>query len=197
MLDSAIKDQIVGPTFILLDSEPMINAEDHIGIVRMVAKRHWHSKPGEVLEDSEIYSDAMLGLCKAIQTYHSSNGSFANWAVAVIENTLISLLRQKNRKFRKLVEFVADYDPVIETTNELPIELLDELLAVVPDESQPFLSERYQDNISLLKKYYLEKKSVGDLADEFQISRQSVYNRLEKVINQIREKHKSLIEDWQ
>lgn len=191
MLDTVAQDQpnnLVEPTELCCP----IRAEDHIGLVRMVALLYWKGRRGEVLEDSDIYSDGMMGLAKAVNAFRPDCGAvFSTYAVWVIDNTIKNGLRDKNRKMRSGEVQPLSQDPCWQDETIIPV---DDLLRELLRYNGP--SDEHSRNLSLVKAYYLEGTPIKALASQYGVSHQSIYNRINKAISQIRQDHSSLVEDW-
>ena len=89
-------------------------------------------RPGEPLEDSEVYADALAGLAKAFDRIekYDSTWKFSTWATTIIRNSVADGLRQKQKQARIPVVRLNGHD-LAEEEKEKPIssDLLKEFLA--------------------------------------------------------------------
>ena len=160
--------------------------EDHMGLVFAAARKY--TKEGEAVEDSLAFSDGCLGLIRAVENYVRSYGPFPGYATRIINNAIVSGYRWRNRKRRSI--------------KTVPIDEQDDDLEVF-DSSPPLdiaaLLERLLLDVSLLDKKFLKArfirgKSYRDIGKKYGLTAEGVRLKVQKIIKQIREKNRELLE---
>lgn len=153
-----------------------IKPEQHIGLARHIVSKYVGRN--EKIEDTEEYSDALLGLIKAAKTWKPEHGSFSNWAFFVCKNQI--LMGKKKQDKLKVLE-----TDVAEKVQEQPIELDLGYITDFIDNKIVNGNPQERRNMLLFKQVYIDKIKVADLAGD--VSRMSIYNRLEKAKQVLRE----------
>ena len=74
-----------------------IRAEDHLGLVRKVVLKY--IVPGVKLDDTEEYSDGLIGLFHAIEKFNTEKDiEFSTFAFCCIKNAVIQGIRQRKKQ---------------------------------------------------------------------------------------------------
>lgn len=80
-----------------------IKAEEHLGLVRKVALQY--ISPGIKVDDTEEYSDGLMGLFKAIQSFDATqDNQFSTFAFHCIKNEIVQGIRSRQTKKTKLMK---------------------------------------------------------------------------------------------
>ena len=171
-----------------------LNLEDYLYMVEAISSNFNREKVGNI-RDSEIFSYLSYELVSCLTRFDPAKGSFEKYLSSHLFNKAIDFLRSKKRKKLKCFIVPDDYS-VIESICEeekqsrISTDVLPKLLSKSPKDSDKDLKDR-----SLLLQHYLGGKTVLELSKRYKITRVSVYNRLKKCINKIRENHTALIEE--
>jgi RNA polymerase sigma factor (sigma-70 family) len=179
---------------LLIDSDKagQIDAADHIGLARSVAKLY--ADPKVSLLDSDEYSEACHALVKIADNYNPSDGEFHIVAWRKMKQAIIDSYRHNQRLKRKgQFDKGADLNeiPSREDGNPLPNDLLDRMLADSEDETQQDITDKL-----ILIEVYIGGVSPPVLADRLCVSRQTIYNRIGRCLQKVRERHADLIEQY-
>ena len=172
--------------------EDPIDPVDFIYLVKIVAFKFLKkTRKVEKIEDSEPYSVALLELVRAASKYDSSiNGDFSRYAFRVMCNGVIqSFRRDKRQKRTAAFKVLSDKEwrEIAEKQSEDCREVLHLLLADSDEETV-----RDKQNKAILRRVYLEGQNISAVAEEYGITRMSVYNRLNCIIANIRNRHPDL-----
>ena len=171
-----------------------MDAQEHFALVRYVANRFPSQINGD-FEDSELFSDGLLGLAKAIKIFETDKGKkFSTLAVKCIQNEIIQGLRTRNEKLdiKSFVEVHGDeevtFEPIDERGSErkeLVAEFVAEMLA---SESTP--------RSKILKQYYLDGKTLEEIGKKLSISREAVRHRIAKALKHFKRKFENNMDQY-
>jgi RNA polymerase sigma factor (sigma-70 family) len=181
---------------LLLDE---IIVEQYMFLVEIVAHKFRKKNIFENIQDSEAYSVASIELVKAAATYDPKvNPDFSRYAYRIMCNGVVAHFRYQNRKKR-----IADH--VYMTDREWG-----ELKEKKPLESSEFSGNKelilklfenrpedsHQDRLDkrLLLEIYINGKKIPVIAEQYGVSRVTVYNRIKRITNKIRQRHADLMD---
>lgn len=161
-------------------------AEDNLGIARFVASKFVSKQERVCLEDTEEYSDALLGLVLAQQTYNPDRGAFSTWAYNVCRNEIIrGINKRKQYKEDKSIveETITVEEPVeeLEPKKELDLQKLKDYVDFLIKHGE----KQQQKDMLFFKKVYFDGQKVVDLADN--CSRMAIYLRLDRAKKVLRD----------
>jgi len=146
------------------------------------------------IKDSEFYSLACVWLCRAVKKYTHSKGDFESYAGMTIRNGLISHIRYLNRKRRnKKSAHLADFqlDNLVDhSKSELDQHLDEEVNTRLVDfvlKTHKKETDQDRDDKELMLDIYYRGKTVFDLAKEHSCTRMTIYNRIQRIVNKIRQ----------
>ena len=176
---------------------PRPKVEDYIFLAEVIAHRfRQKNKRAENIKDTEAYSIACEELVKAAHSYDPDvNPDFSRYAFRLMRNGVIDSIRTKNTQKRSAnFEAISDkeWDEVPakgERSEGLPVELLRMLLSDHPEDTDQDRGDK-----SLLMELYLREKNITVIAEQYGISRVTVYSRLRRIFGKIRQRHADLIE---
>lgn len=193
LLELATVDQLAKP----VQAAP-IKVADYIFLAEVVAHKFRNKKRFEKIEDTEPYSIACEELVKAAVDFNPAvQGDFSRYAYRAMLNGVIEHIRHKKAK-KRTANFETITDKEFRNIPEkleglpecLPVDLLKTLLADLGD------TEQDRDDKSLLTEIYLGGKKVPVIAEQYGISRVTVYNRLRRILGKIRQRHADLVEKY-
>lgn len=151
----------------------------------------------EKIEDTEPYSIASFELIKAAAGYDASkNEDFSRYAFRAMRNGIIESIRHQNRQ-KRTAEFSRLTDLEWQELSEekqfslvgVSSEVFQTLTATHSDDS-----EQDRDDKLLLMEVYFQGNNISLIAEKHGISRVTVYSRLRRIIEKIRQVHGDLIE---
>jgi len=173
-----------------------VDVLEHLALVKYVATFFPSQIHGESLEDSELFSDGMIGLCKAGKSFKQNGNKFSTHAVACIKNEMIGGLRRRVEKldvvpFCDVLESLEDaqFEPIDERrcqTKKMAAEFVEEILA----------SEYHSTHAKLLKQYYLEGKTLQDIGGQWGITREAVRKRIKRSLEYVQKKFEKEIDKY-
>jgi RNA polymerase sigma factor (sigma-70 family) len=159
-----------------------IKAEDYFNLVKHISIKHWGNKYNKKLQitDTEIYSDGLLGLSYAINTFNVElKNSFSTYAYTCIENKIIDGIRKRNNSKHKGENFF--YLDHCENDD-----FLDEK-SFFETSDLAFIREILgKEEYSLIKDKYINGKSIDEISKELNITRQGVHQRIKSLLFKIK-----------
>lgn len=160
-----------------------VRAEDHLGLVLRVLNRF---RPGESVEDSDLYAAGCLALVEAARTFDPSKSRFSTWASRIVLQRVVDEMR---RSCDPVDAPLPDEFPS-ENGGEMPVHLVEGILALRKSDSR---EERAGKR--LLRGRYLEEKTLAQLGREMGVSKEAARKRVDSAISMIREQSLSLLEN--
>lgn len=164
-----------------------LKAEDHLGLVFNVASLYT-PKYVPVL-DSEEYSDGVLGLLSAIESFDpSTNVKFSTFAYGCIKNAIIQGWRNRHRKIRSFLcenlqeeaqEIVDENEKYVSPEDKM--DLIHRLLETHPNDKDSDIR-----NKKVLYLHYHDGKSWAEIAEDFGVTRACAQQYGKKAISLIR-----------
>ena len=177
-----------------LATQTDIDLKDYIHLAEIVARKFYRGK--EKILDTEYYAIACQSLLNAAQKYNASMGDFDRFAYRSMKNGLRSHIRfNKAKKRSATFEFLDDgeWSNIVEreSNTPIPVAILSQMMADHPDDTQ-----QDRDDKNLLNDIYLRGFSISSIADQHNVSRVTIYNRMNRITGKIRQRHSSLIEKY-
>lgn len=177
----------------------VIDPTKYIFLVEAIAHKFRKKFRGkfEKIEDTEPYSIASIELVKAAAGYDPEvNEDFSRYAFRAMRNGIIEAIRHHKRqkrtaKFEKLTDLEWQELPEEKSdfSDDIPQEVYQTLMANHPDDTEQDRADK-----SLLMEIYIQGAKIPFIAEKYGITRMTVYNRLHRIIEKIRQRHSSLIE---
>jgi RNA polymerase sigma factor (sigma-70 family) len=136
-----------------------------------------------------------MALVEAARDYDPNDGEFSTVACRQMQQAIIDSYRRRERQKRKgKLDKGAKLDdvPSREEHEPIPSDLLYQFLADHPSESKQDRSDKL-----LLIEVFLGGNKVSDIAERLCVSRPTIYNRIERCLAKIRERHPDLLERYQ
>lgn len=126
-------------------------------------------RPGEPLEDSEAYADALAGLAKAFDCIekYDPTWEFSTWATTIIKNHVNDGLRRKQKEARIPMVRLNGYDLAKEEEPNLPVHLLKIFLA---DHQEDTRANKRSKRV--LEQHYLQGLTWAEIGRQRKISRE-------------------------
>lgn len=165
-----------------------INAEEHLGLVRSVVSKFVDRNVP--IEDTEEYADGVMGLLAAVEGFiPEKHFQFSTYAIKSIHQALIQGWRQKNRKKRKGVLCSIDDNNIdlMEENDTIPnvAEILAKFFEPHPEDTESDIRNKY-----VLKEHFLNERTLRDIGEELQISKQRIKQLCEHGLNLLRQRFK-------
>jgi len=147
-----------------------IRIEDHLGLAAKVAL--FHVRPGQPLEDSEAYADALAGLAKAFDCIEKYDPAweFSTWATTIIKNYVTDGLRRRQRQARISTVRLNGYDFATEEEPNLPVHLLELFLA---DHQEDTRANKRSKRI--LGQHYLQGLTWAEIGRQRKVTRERAF----------------------
>jgi len=175
------------PRLVVVEKPPTV--EEHIGLARDIALRY--TPRHQEVEDTEQYSDALLGLLKACRSYTSSLGfTFATWATKCINNEIWLGYRKRSRQSpATCVE--AGVLENCECPEACHWQALDILFDPHPDDTAADLR-----NKEALRRHYLEGDTWQEIGSGMGVTRNRAYQYGQEAIDLLRTRYPDLWESF-
>lgn len=168
-------------------------AVDNLGLAYKVCCKYT-SKTGEPVEGSEYLCDAYLALVRAEKSFDPDRGfAFSTYAWTAIEREID---RSFSKKLRISKHEISDEHPLSTAIDDSEsILLMDEKKEHISRITKEILSIRMRkdsrrDGRRMMKQFYLEGKSLAEIAKEYGVSRQRVQQKIQEVFKYIRSRQK-------
>lgn len=166
-----------------------IYPEEHLGLAHTVASRFVRSH--ERVQDTFEYSLACEALILASQSYDPAQGAFSSVAYTAMVNKLIDYKRSKNRKKRK-AEF--EYLDEKQWANRIDENQWEDQLQDFPDFmgwlNKISWTDEERDDLEIFIAVKVKAEPVTEVADKHGVSRPTIYQKLNRIANKIREKYR-------
>ena len=161
--------------------------EDNMKLVYFTINKHYPT----YINDEDVTSEGMVGLCKAAKYYDESKGEFSTYAVMCIKNTISNYLVKQNSRIKPLS---IDY--------EIPLEEGDGSTFgdTLPDENSEKLFDRLERDIFVSTLNKREQRIINHLYNGLthrEIAKlEGVHtSRISQIISRIKAKWRMLNED--
>lgn len=163
-----------------------ISVEENLGLVRSVVSKYISNSIK--LEDTEEYSDGLIGLFNAIKKFDpTKNIKFSTLAYKCIKNSIIQGIR--NRKRKKVIRPVHLEEDVVETIVKKNVDyslIVDLILSSSKSEDESIKK--------IVLDHYIGGKTWVSLAKENNVSSMCLIQKSKIFLNSLKEKF-SYIED--
>ena len=156
----------------------VIRAEDHFGLAIEVAKKYARRRRGQMLMDTDEFSDALLGLTIAIQTFDQERKiEFSTWAHICMSRQIIHHGRSRKRAERLPTESIERMSrrDVVEIpdyrggNHTLPTWLIEKFFAPHPEDS-----EKDARCKQIVYDYYMKDMTLEEIGAEMKITKERV-----------------------
>jgi RNA polymerase sigma factor (sigma-70 family) len=166
--------------------EVRTKVEDHIPLVYSITRKFIPLENHSPIEDTEEFSDGMLGLTRAWGSYDESRSTvFSTFAYHCIFNEICKGL--KTRKKSSDMVYMSDFKN-FRAREPLPMfeikDLAQELLKRYPVDRETDVTNKL-----ILMEHYLEGKKQTEIARELEISKEAVRQRKNKAIEMVKRIH--------
>lgn len=149
-----------------------IKAEDHLGLVRSIVCKYIPS--GIKIDDTEEYSDGLIGLFNAIKKFDPERHKFSTFAFQCIKNSVIQGIRARKRKKRiALNPIPLDVDIAKNEKDEIDFSSIVEcLMTEHPDDTKTDI-----ENKKILYEHYVNGKTWDAIGKELGVTRMRAMQR--------------------
>jgi len=165
--------------------EPLVRVEDHIGLVRAVVYKYF--RKGKI-EDSDLYSVGCLALVDAARTFDPSKSKFCTWATRLVNQRVLDEIRRARKGMEQSSPESLESMPAADRGD--PVHLVHFMV-----DGSDSDSDSESESKSVLRKYYLEEKSLSEIGREFGITKEGVRKRLKSALSVVRSKNRNLLEN--
>jgi RNA polymerase sigma factor (sigma-70 family) len=160
-----------------------INAKDHFGLVGSISKKY--IKKGERIEDSEVFSDGLVGLTRAMERFDTSRGlQFSTFAYYCIRNEICKGLKERQKGVHSTIRIDwsdseidmparSEEEPYFVKAGKIITEILKEL---------PTNTNSEKKNKKILEDYYLDERVLREIGEDFGVCKERVRQRREKAL---------------
>lgn len=169
----------------------MIKAEEHLGLVAKLALRYARLKKNERIEDTEEFSDGMVGLAQAIKKFKPELGfQFSTYAFYCIRNSIWSGI---NRRRPHEVGFIPmsvwkNNCEMIDLDSYEDPEYIDDTIRYL----YQFITLRQCDSPSVIRKktilhsIFFNNRTLKDIGEEIGLTKERVRQLKEVALNDLR-----------
>ena len=174
-------------------SLPKPTVEGNLGLVREEALPY--RKRNQKLEDTDQYSDGLIGLWEATQSYNVEMGMFSTYAVKCIQNRIAMGHRWRSAKKREMHTLEpSSLDAFVKhdmESSDLPAGVLDVLMEDSPTDTPAFKRKK-----NILRMHYIDNKNWREIGDTYHITRNGARLLAVSAIEEIREKFSDLLKQY-
>lgn len=170
-----------------------IDASKYLFLAEIISRKFYRGK--ERIQDTEIYSVCCEELVRIAENFDPECGLFDRFAFRSLRNAAISYIRYSKRqkragKFEKLTD--SQWEDVAEDKRDqvitIPDGLTDIFLEPHPDDTEQDCQDK-----KMLTEIYLIGTKIPVLAEKYGVSRVSIYNRVNRILVRLQERHDSLL----
>jgi RNA polymerase sigma factor (sigma-70 family) len=163
----------------------MINAKDHFGLVGCIAKKYVELHKGEKIEDTDEFSDGLVGLTKAMQIFEPERGfQFSTFAYYCIRSAICKGIKERQRSVRPKIriDFNDTSIDIPDRPNKPNFErIAQSILRRFPDDT---IKDR--ENKRIVIDYYLHGKLLKEIGQEYGVSKERIRQRREQGLKRLR-----------
>jgi RNA polymerase sporulation-specific sigma factor len=153
-----------------------IKAEEHLGLVRKVALQY--ISPGSKVDDTEEYSDGLMGLFKAINSFDSTkHNQFSTFAFQCIKNTIVQGIRGRQTKKKQVIKPISLEIDCAQQTQVNYFEFVDQLFSEHPEDN-----ETDKQNKTILYRNYILNETWDLIGKDLGVSRVRAMQRGQEAI---------------
>jgi len=176
-------DHIQLPTLVHADNdnghEP-VDVVVYLYLAEIVARKYYQGK--DPIRDTDVFSIACQELVKCSKKYNPTIGPFDRFAMRSMRNAIIQNIRSEKRKKRMAKFDVFDDNSWSDIRN---------ITAIIADDRGNqvlnLLNKLSKNDRRLVEEIYLKNKQVVDVADDLKVTRATIYNRIDRIFNFLRE----------
>lgn len=144
---------------------------DHYGgLIKSIVGRHLYQFQHVY---DECVDDILLGIWNHIESFHAEKNSFKNWIAAISKYKSIDY----KRKYVKFLAGQSLEEGDVESTLDDQIREINKELSL---ETESLLSQLNAEDRELLINYYVNEKDTATLANELQVNKSAIHNRLSR-----------------
>lgn len=166
-----------------------IDASKHFGLVGHISKRYANLQRGERIEDTEEFSDGLVGLTRAIDKFDPAKGfQFSTFAFYCIRNEIC-----KGKKDRQKGVYASIRIDWTDSGIDMPARTEDEPFFVEAGQivngllnSLPEDTETKKKNKQILIDYYIREKMLKEIGGEFGVTRERIRQRRDQALDELK-----------
>ena len=164
-----------------------INAKDHFGLVGSISKKY--IRKGEKIEDSDVFSDGLVGLTRAMGSFDVERGlQFSTFAYYCIRNEICKGLKERQKGVNSTIRIdwidseidmpdKAEVEPYFIKAGRIITEILKEL---------PINTNSEKKIKKILEDYYLDERVLREIGEDLGVCKERVRPRREKALSSLR-----------
>lgn len=180
---------IMPPRMIIIMEQQInndIKAEEHLGLVRSIVCKY--IPPGIKIDDTEEYSDGLIGLFNAIKKFDPEHHKFSTFAFKCISNAVIQGIRSRKRKKRVALKPVSlDIDIAKNEKEEIDFSSIVEcLMQEHPDDTKTDI-----ENKRILYEHYVLGKTWDAIGKELGVTRMRAMQRGQLAVQLLKNRYSS------
>lgn len=170
-----------------MEQQYEINAEEHLGLVKSIVCKYIPS--GLKIDDTEEYSDGLIGLFNAIKKFNPEQHKFSTFAFQCIKNSVIQGIRSRKRKKRIALNPISlDLDIAQNETEDINFSSIVEcLMTEHPDDTKTDI-----ENKKILYQHYVEGKTWDAIGKELGVTRMRAMQRGQIAIKLLKSRYLSI-----
>ena len=170
-----------------VDKPVNLNPTDYLFLVEAISHK-FRTNNKEKIKDTEIYSLCCEELLIAIKSFNPLvSADPARFIYRALRNRIIEYLRYNKRKKRAAEFEILSEDIIFEdkgfSVSSLPKDILNNLFDGICEDDILFLAD-------------VQNKKLSIISEELGVSRVTVYNRVKKIVEKIRQLHPEIIEEF-
>jgi len=163
----------------------MINAKEHFGLVGSIAKKYTYLHKGERIEDTEEFSDGLVGLTMAIQKFEPERGfKFSTFAYYCIRNAICKGVKERQRSVQPKIR-IDFHDQTIDIPAKPEKPNLGRVVATLLRKF-PVTTEKDKTNKKIVVDYYLRGRILKEIGQEHGVSKERIRQRREQGLRSLR-----------
>lgn len=164
----------------------------NLGLIKSLVSKFIKDK--SKIEDSDLYSVACIAIVEASKTFDPSKAKFSTWATRHMKQAVLDQIRKNKRNNSYLVmlgdlEQKEQEEVLSEELRKVPYHLLE--LARPTDTD----AKNTKESKKMLLMYYLEEKSLSEIGEFFGYTKEGVRKKISKVLSEIKEKNKNILDN--
>ena len=149
----------------------------HLGLVKYVVRK-WNKGR---LSSEDLHSIALQSLVKAYNSYNSSRGGFANYAVIIMTRDIIEAFRKLNKDNRGMIDSQGDY------SHE---EFLDNSTQHTPNLDAEIDMDRFLNSLEgrtkdMMIMHYVGGYELQEIGDKYNLTASRVHQILSRAVSDL------------
>lgn len=154
----------------------MIKAEEHFGLVAKLAMKYARKKQNERIEDTEEFSDGLVGLVRAMNRFKPELGyAFSTYAFYCIRNAIWAGCNRRRPHEANFTPMSCWEDTEIDPGYEDPeylgdmVEQIKEFMVIKPTDSEQIVRRKF-----ILREIFYQNRTLKDIGNEIGLSKERI-----------------------